>query len=71
VHPEGAFWALEHSDMADVERPPLAIAFWSINIGVAFMILISILAVGLMQAWASVEYGTWSRAQRSSCKYPW
>ena len=38
---------------------PLAIAYWSLNIGLALMILISMLPVGLMQAWASVEYGTW------------
>ena len=38
---------------------PLAIAFWSINIGLALMVLLSMLPVGLLQAWASVEYGTW------------
>ena len=38
---------------------PLAIAFWSINIGLALMVLMSMLPIGLMQAWASVEYGTW------------
>src|SRR5215470_15470358 len=38
---------------------PLAIAFWSINIGLAAMVLLSMLPVGLMQAWASVEFGTW------------
>jgi nitric oxide reductase subunit B len=38
---------------------PLAVAFWSINIGLAAMVLLSMLPIGLMQAWASVEYGTW------------
>jgi nitric oxide reductase subunit B len=38
---------------------PLAIAFWCINIGLLAMVLISMLPIGLMQAWASVEYGTW------------
>lgn len=38
---------------------PLAIAFWSINIGLALMVLLSLLPIGLMQVWASVEYGTW------------
>lgn len=38
---------------------PLAIAFWCINLGLAAMVLISMLPIGLMQAWASVEYGTW------------
>jgi len=38
---------------------PLAFSFWAINIGLALMVLISMLPIGLMQAWASVEYGTW------------
>ncbi len=38
---------------------PLAFAFWAINIGLLLMVLLSLLPIGLMQAWASVEYGTW------------
>ena len=38
---------------------PLSIAFWCINGGLAAMVLLSLLPIGLMQAWASVEYGTW------------
>ena len=38
---------------------PLAIAFWSINIGLAAMVVLSMLPLGLLQAWASVEIGTW------------
>ena len=38
---------------------PLAFSFWTINIGLAAMVLISVLPIGLMQTWASVEYGTW------------
>jgi nitric oxide reductase subunit B len=38
---------------------PLWLAFWSINVGLAAMVLLSVLPIGLMQAWASVEYGTW------------
>ncbi|MGE5519953.1 MAG: nitric-oxide reductase large subunit, partial [Candidatus Dadabacteria bacterium] len=34
-------------------------AFWAINIGLALMIFISILPVGLLQTWASVEHGMW------------
>lgn len=37
----------------------LAFAFWSINLGLALMVLLSLLPVGLMQTWASVEHGTW------------
>jgi nitric oxide reductase subunit B len=38
---------------------PLAIAFWCINGGLALMVLLSVLPVGLLQAWASVEVGMW------------
>jgi nitric oxide reductase subunit B len=38
---------------------PLSVAFWTINIGLALMVLLSLLPIGLMQTWASVEYGTW------------
>ena len=41
------------------KNAPLAFSFWSINIGLAAMVLISVLPIGLMQTWASVEYGTW------------
>jgi len=41
------------------KNAPLAFAFWSINIGLAAMVVISVLPIGLMQTWASVEYGTW------------
>ena len=37
----------------------LRYACWSINIGLALMVLISVLPVGLMQTWASVEHGMW------------
>lgn len=37
----------------------LAFAFWSINIGLALMVLLSVLPVGLLQTWASVEHGLW------------
>jgi nitric oxide reductase subunit B len=38
---------------------PLWFSFWAINVGLALMVLLSMLPIGLMQAWASVEYGTW------------
>jgi nitric oxide reductase subunit B len=37
----------------------LSFSFWSINIGLALMVLLSLLPVGLMQTWASVEHGLW------------
>jgi len=37
----------------------LAFSFWAINIGLALMVLLSVLPVGLIQTVASVEYGLW------------
>ncbi len=37
----------------------LAFAFWAINLGLVLMVLLSLLPVGLLQTWASVEHGTW------------
>ncbi|PRQ03700.1 Nitric oxide reductase subunit B [Enhygromyxa salina] len=37
----------------------LAVAFWSLNIGLALMVLLSLLPIGLLQTWASVEHGLW------------
>jgi len=37
----------------------LSYAFWSINIGLLLMVTLSLLPVGLMQTWASVDRGMW------------
>lgn len=37
----------------------LAASFWAINVGLALMVLLSLLPVGLLQTWASVEHGLW------------
>ena len=37
----------------------LSFAFWAINSGLALMVLLSLLPVGLLQTWASVEHGLW------------
>ena len=37
----------------------LKFAFWAMNIGLMAMVVISLLPVGLMQTWASVEKGYW------------
>jgi nitric oxide reductase subunit B len=34
-------------------------SFWSINGGLALMVLLSVLPVGILQAWASVQKGLW------------
>jgi len=38
---------------------PLQFAFWAINGGLLAMVLLSLLPVGLIQTWASVEHGYW------------
>ena len=38
---------------------PLKLSFWSLNFGLIFMVIFSMLPVGLLQAWASIEHGTW------------
>ena len=37
----------------------LSFAFWATNIGLATQVIISVLPVGLMQTWASVDNGLW------------
>jgi len=38
---------------------PLKLSFWSLNLGLIFMVILSMLPVGILQAWASMERGTW------------
>jgi len=37
----------------------VSFSFWALNIGLALMVLISVLPIGLLQTWASVEHGMW------------
>ena len=37
----------------------LKASFWCINFGLVFMVVLSMFPIGIMQAWASVEHGTW------------
>jgi nitric oxide reductase subunit B len=37
----------------------IGFSFWTINVGLFSMVTFSLLPVGLMQTWASVEYGYW------------
>jgi len=37
----------------------LAVAFWCMNIGLGLMVGLSLLPIGLAQAWASIEHGLW------------
>ena len=38
---------------------PLKIAFWCMNIGLSLMIVLSLLPIGIAQAWASIDHGLW------------
>jgi len=38
---------------------PLKIAFWSLNLGLTFMCVLSMLPIGILQALASMQSGTW------------
>ena len=37
----------------------LKLSFWSLNLGLTLMSVLSLLPVGLLQAWASIQHGTW------------
>jgi nitric oxide reductase subunit B len=37
----------------------LAYSFWAMNVGLALMVVLSLLPIGLAQTWASVERGLW------------
>jgi nitric oxide reductase subunit B len=41
------------------DKRVIRFSFWSMNIGLMAMVVLSLLPVGLMQTWASVEYGYW------------
>ncbi len=41
------------------KEKPLKFYFWSMNIGLILMVVLSILPIGLAQTWASVEEGLW------------
>ena len=38
---------------------PITLSFWLMNVGLMLMVLLSVLPVGILQTWASVEVGTW------------
>jgi len=50
---------------------PLQVAFWGTNVGLALMILLSLLPVGLAQTWASVEVGLWYARSADFLQLPW
>ena len=44
---------------ADGKKGLLKFSFWSMNIGLGLMILLSLLPVGLLRTWASVNQSYW------------
>lgn len=49
----------------------LRFAFWSINIGLALMVLLSVLPIGLAQTFASVKHGLWYARSEEFMQNPW
>ena len=50
---------------------PLQIGFWGMNAGLALMIVLSLLPVGIAQTWASVETGLWYARSAEFLQLPW
>jgi nitric oxide reductase subunit B len=50
---------------------PLRRAFWAMNIGLGLMVALSLLPIGLAQAWASVEHGLWFARSAEFLQQPW
>lgn len=46
-------------------------AFWAINIGLALMVLLSVLPVGLAQTVASIQHGLWYARSAEFLQQPW
>lgn len=49
----------------------IGFAFWSINIGLVLMVLLSLLPIGLIQTWYSVERGLWYARAGDFLQTPW
>ena len=49
----------------------LGVSFWAMNVGLALMIALSLLPVGLAQTWASVEHGLWYARSADFLQLPW
>jgi nitric oxide reductase subunit B len=45
--------------VAEWQERLVGFGFWALNIGLFLMVALSLLPVGLMQTWASVEHGYW------------
>jgi nitric oxide reductase subunit B len=50
---------------------PLAAGFWCMNVGLALMVVLSLLPIGLAQAHASIETGLWYARSAEFLQQPW
>lgn len=50
---------------------PLAFSFWAMNVGLALMVVLSLLPIGLAQAAASVNHGLWYARSAEFLQQPW
>jgi nitric oxide reductase subunit B len=50
---------------------PIRIAFWSINLGLALMAVLSLLPVGIAQTVAAIDHGTWYARSAEFLQQPW
>jgi hypothetical protein len=53
------------------KETPLAVAFWSMNVGLGLMVALSLLPVGIAQAIASAETGLWYARSAEFLQQPW
>jgi nitric oxide reductase subunit B len=49
----------------------LGAAFWCMNVGLALMVVLSLLPIGLAQAYASIETGLWFARSAEFLQQPW
>ncbi|HEX5042927.1 MAG TPA: nitric-oxide reductase large subunit [Candidatus Polarisedimenticolaceae bacterium] len=49
----------------------LRFAFWAMNVGLALMVALSLLPIGIAQTWASVETGLWYARSSDFLQLPW
>lgn len=49
----------------------VSFSFWSINIGLMLMVVLSLLPVGVAQTWASIEHGLWYARSVEFLQTPW
>jgi nitric oxide reductase subunit B len=54
-----------------LKETPLAVAFWSMNVGLGLMVVLSLLPVGIAQTLASVDAGLWYARSAEFLQQPW